>query len=59
MSYRKDAVEKPKKQTAHLGIRLYAEEKGLAERVAVKERLTVSELVRFLIHEEARKMGVK
>ena len=48
-----------KKQEAYFGFRLHVEEKGLLHRLAAKQRVAVSELLRFLIREEARKAGVK
>lgn len=48
-----------KKQEAYFGFRLHVEEKRLLVALATKQRMAVSELLRFLIREEARKTGVK
>ena len=48
-----------KKQEAYFGFRLHVEEKRLLRDAAAKQRMEMSELLRFLIREEARKAGVK
>ncbi len=46
-------------QGAYLGFKLTVEEKLILKATAVKQGLTVSELLRFLIREEARKAGIQ
>ena len=50
--------EKPARE-AQINLALKKEEKDLAERVAAKRGLKVSALVRMLILDEARRLGVE
>ncbi len=59
MRLRAESTTVVKKQDAYMGIRLYREELQMAKVVARKYRQSVSELVRQLIREEARKAGVQ